>query len=69
MKDSLQALAQDAVGSLRDLLPIVVVIGVFEIFVIRGHIDGILELVIGALLVVAGLTFFIFGLRLALFPK
>lgn len=68
MKDSLRALARDAVNSLRDLTPIIVVIGVFQAFVIRQPVDGLLSLVGGGLLVVAGLTFFIFGLRLALFP-
>ena len=68
MKDSLRALARDAVNSLRDLTPIIVVIGVFQALVIRQPVDGLLSLVSGGLLVVAGLTFFIFGLRLALFP-
>ena len=68
MKDSLRALARDAVNSLRDLTPIIVVISVFQLFVIRQPVDGLLSLISGGLLVVAGLTFFIFGLRLALFP-
>jgi hypothetical protein len=68
LKASLQALFRDAVDSLRDLLPIVVVIGVFQVFVIRQPVEGLLTLVTGGLLVVAGLAFFIFGLRLALFP-
>lgn len=68
MKDSLKALLRDAADSFRDLLPIVVVISVFQIFVIRQPVEGILTLIAGALLVVAGLAFFIFGLRLALFP-
>ncbi len=68
MKASLQALFRDAVDSLRDLLPIVVVIGVFQVFVIRQPVEGLWTLVTGGLLVVAGLAFFIFGLRLALFP-
>ena len=68
MKESLHALARDAADSLRDLLPIVVVIAVFQLFVIRQPVEGILSLVVGALLIVAGLAFFIFGLRLALFP-
>jgi hypothetical protein len=53
---------------MRDLLPIVVVIGIFQVFVIRQPVDGLVSLLVGALLVVAGLAFFIFGLRLALFP-
>ena len=68
MKESLNALLKDAADSLRDLLPIVVVIAVFQVFVIRQPVEGILTLATGALLVVAGLAFFIFGLRLALFP-
>lgn len=66
--ESFRALIRDAADSLRDLLPIVLVISVFQVFVVRQPVDGLIELVIGALLVVAGLTFFIFGLRLALFP-
>lgn len=68
MKESLIALSRDALGSMRDLLPIVVVISIFQIFVVRESAADLLPLATGALLVVAGLTFFIFGLRLALFP-
>ena len=68
MRESLLALANDAVGSLRDLLPIAVVISVFQVFVFKAPVDGLLSMAGGAVLVVAGLTFFIFGLRLALFP-
>ncbi len=68
MKESLIALSRDALGSLRDLLPVVVVISIFQIFVVRESVAGLLSIATGALLVVAGLTFFIFGLRLALFP-
>jgi hypothetical protein len=68
LRESLLALANDAVGSLRDLLPIAVVISVFQVFVFKAPVDGLLSMAGGAVLVVAGLTFFIFGLRLALFP-
>jgi len=61
-------LAKDALASLRNLLPIVVVIGVFQVFVFRESVSGLMSMAIGGFLVVAGLTFFIFGLRLALFP-
>lgn len=53
---------------MRDLLPIVVVISVFQVFVFRESAADLISMAAGALLVVAGLTFFIFGLRLALFP-
>lgn len=68
MKDSLLTLARDALGSMRDLLPIVLVISAFQLFVFREPVEGLGSILIGALFVVAGLTFFIFGLRLALFP-
>jgi hypothetical protein len=68
LKDSLIALSKDALFSLRDVVPIVVVISVFQLFIIRQPVHGVLSLVFGGFLVVAGLAFFIFGLRLALFP-
>jgi hypothetical protein len=68
LKDSLLALTKDALSSMRDLAPIVVVIAVFQAFVIRQPVEGFLSLLFGGLLVVAGLAFFIFGLRIALFP-
>jgi len=68
LKNSLIALSKDALFSLRDLAPIVVVIAVFQVFVIKQPVSGFLSLVFGGLLVVAGLAFFIFGLRIALFP-
>jgi hypothetical protein len=68
LKESLIALGKDAIGSLRDLLPIVLVISAFQIFVFREPVTGLISIATGALFVVAGLTFFIFGLRLALFP-
>lgn len=49
-------------------MPIVIVIGIFQLFVIKQPVEGLLSLLFGAMLVVAGLAFFIFGLRIALFP-
>ncbi len=54
--------------SLRDLMPVVLVIGVFQLFVFQGPTGQLTAMLAGGLLVVAGLAFFIFGLRLALFP-
>jgi len=68
LKDSLIALSKDALFSLRDLAPIVLVIALFQVFVIGEPVTGVLSLMFGGLLVVAGLAFFIFGLRIALFP-
>ncbi len=68
MKKSLIALMRDALGAVRDLIPIVVVIGAFQIFVFQTSVSDLASMATGAFLVIAGLTFFIFGLRLALFP-
>ena len=68
MKQPLKALLRDAADALRDLSPIVAVIVVFQVFVIRQPVDGLVSILVGTALVVAGLAFFIFGLKLALFP-
>jgi len=49
-------------------MPIVLVISVFQIFVFDGSIEQIASMFSSGLLVVGGLAFFMFGLRLALFP-
>ena len=68
MKNSLLALYRDTISSFRDLLPIIIVIAVFELAVIRQPVTGVFQMVLGGILVLMGLAFFIFGLRLALFP-
>jgi hypothetical protein len=68
LKKSLIALSHDALGSLRDLTPIIIVIGVFQVWVIKQPVSGFVSLIFGAVFVVLGLAFFIFGLRIALFP-
>ncbi len=55
-------------GSLRDLMPIVVVVGVFQLVVLRQPIPQLGQLLFGLLLVVIGLSFFIRGLEMGLFP-
>lgn len=68
MDKLLLALGQDAINSLRDLLPIAVVIGGFQLFVFKQPAADLLPLAFGGLLVVVGLTLFIYGLRTALYP-
>lgn len=68
MRNYLFALGKDALSSLRNLTPIVLVIVLFQGFVFRTPVSELLSLAYGGILVVAGLTFFIFGLRIALFP-
>ena len=57
--------------SLRDLAPVVLVVAFFQLVVIRQPLpEGLelLDLLGGLVMVVAGLTLFIQGLRLGLFP-
>lgn len=68
MPAALRSLLRHALRSARDLTPIVLVIAFFQLFVLRTPLDGTVGLVLGALFVLAGLTLFIFGLELALFP-
>jgi hypothetical protein len=51
-----------------DLLPIVVVIGFFQLAVIRQPLPNFTEVVAGSILVVIGLSMFVQGLEMALFP-
>ena len=55
-------------GSVRDLLPIVLVIAFFQIIVLQEAPDNLFQIFVGLLFVVLGLTFFIFGLEQGLFP-
>ncbi|MFY0677741.1 MAG: DUF1538 domain-containing protein [Neptuniibacter sp.] len=55
-------------GSLRDLAPIVLVIAFFQIAVLQQPVPDFIGIIIGLLCVVAGLTFFIYGLEMGLFP-
>src|SRR5210317_2170649 len=54
--------------TLRDVAPIVLLIGVFQIFVIKKSIPHLRNAVFGMILVILGLTFFLVGLERALFP-
>jgi len=54
--------------SLRDLAPIILVVAFFQGVVLRQSIPNFSELLIGLILVVIGLTLFIKGLEMGLFP-
>jgi len=55
-------------SSVRDLLPIVLVILFFQFFVLQQPLPNVAQLLAGVLFVVLGLTFFIHGLEQGLFP-
>ncbi|MEL0609927.1 DUF1538 domain-containing protein [Vibrio echinoideorum] len=62
------ALFRAMLGSLRDLLPIVAVIAFFQLAVLQEPLPHLFSILFGLMLVVLGLTFFIFGLEMGLFP-
>jgi hypothetical protein len=65
---SLKAIWTPVYNSLRDLLPIIVVIGFFQLAVLQQPIPNFGEIAIGVLFVVIGLTLFVQGLNMGLFP-
>ena len=54
--------------SLRDLAPIVAVIAFFQLLVLREPVPNLFDLAVGTVMVVIGLTLFVQGLKLGLFP-
>ncbi len=64
----LRLFTQRIVTSGKDLLPIIVVIGIFQTMVLGQPIPDLAMILLGTFFVLLGLTFFIAGLELALFP-
>ncbi|MCW8827503.1 MAG: DUF1538 domain-containing protein, partial [Gammaproteobacteria bacterium] len=56
------------VDSLRDLAPIVIVIAFFQLVVLQQPIPNLGTLLLGTVMVVLGLTLFVRGLEMGLFP-
>lgn len=55
-------------NSARDLAPIALVIAFFQMFVLQQPIPNFEAMIVGSIFVVVGLTFFIYGLEMGLFP-
>lgn len=68
MKKQLQQIILPLWQSTRDLLPIIIVIAFFQIFVLQKPIPNMGQLLVGTALVVLGLSLFIKGLEIGLFP-
>ncbi len=68
MNKQLQAFLKTALDSLRDLAPIILVVAFFQLVVLRQPLPNLADLLVGTLLVILGLTLFIRGLDLGLFP-
>ncbi|MGI2169792.1 DUF1538 family protein [Shewanella sp. MF05960] len=61
-------LLQAMLSSFKDLVPIILVVSFFEIFVLRQAPAELGSILIGLVFIVLGLTFFVFGLEMGLFP-
>ncbi|MCG6894210.1 MAG: DUF1538 domain-containing protein [Desulfobacteraceae bacterium] len=62
------ALGKSLLGACRDLAPIVFVIAVFQVLVLRQPFPDFLSVLMGLILVIVGLAFFVVGLDIGLFP-
>lgn len=61
-------LLQSMFSSFKDLVPIILVVSFFEIFVLHQAPAELGSILIGLVFIVLGLTFFVFGLEMGLFP-
>jgi hypothetical protein len=68
LRKPLLVLAGSLLGSLKDLLPIITVITFFQLVVFQQPLPNLFNLLLGTLAIVLGLTFFIYGLEMGLFP-
>ncbi len=68
MKDFLLPFLRSLLDSLRNLLPILLVISFFQLVILQQPIPNLGEMLYGTFLVVLGLTLFIQGLEMGLFP-
>jgi len=68
MRNLLTIFFSDLTNSFKDLLPIIIVVGIFQIFVIQTLPDNITTIAIGLGIVAFGLAVFIRGLEVGIFP-
>ena len=55
-------------ATIKDVLPIILIIFGFQFFVIKRPLPNIKKVIIGMFYVILGLSFFLIGLEEALFP-
>lgn len=68
MNNQILVFLKALLGSCKDLLPIILVIAFFQFAVLQQPMPNIGDILVGLILVVLGLTFFIYGLEMGLFP-
>jgi hypothetical protein len=68
IKESLKIFAGDLKNSFKDLLPIIIVVALFQGLIIQAVPENLSSIVIGLTIVAVGLALFIRGLELGIFP-
>ena len=63
-----RGLLQLLFGAFRDLIPVIAVIIFFQFIVLGQPVDGVFPMLVGTLFVTMGLSLFIRGLEIGLFP-
>lgn len=67
-KNLIKNLSTSLLESIRDLAPILAVIAFFQLVVLREPLPDLLGMTFGIIQVILGLTLFVYGLRIGLFP-
>jgi len=68
VKSALINFLQACLGSVKDLVPIILVVAFFQLAVLQQPLPDFTNILVGLVLVIFGLTFFIIGLEMSLFP-
>ena len=68
MRSVIQGILRPLLESFRDLAPIILVIAVFQLLILQQPIPNLGRILTGTVLVILGLTLFVRGLELGLFP-
>ncbi len=68
MKESLKIFTGDLKNSFKDLLPIIIVVSLFQGLIIQAVPENLISIAIGLAIVAVGLALFIRGLSLGIFP-
>lgn len=66
--DALELLVGTLLSTVRDIIPILVIIVFFQLVILRRAFNDLRRLMLGFLCVLLGLAVFLIGLKLALFP-
>ena len=68
MRKTLYQFSNNLIDSAKDLAPIVLVIAFFQIVVLQQAIPNLEDIIVGSCFILIGLTLFMHGLKLGLFP-